>query len=277
VVPRYCAHCGRPLAVAAAFCPACGGKVGAPVGAVLPSSAPGVGRDAGLPRTSGWATSAGLGPVRVRAQEVEAFRRLRWAAAVGLVGSLVGLGLAASPLSTGLVSFSSPSAGPILGSGAPAALAAVFGISVAFVLAEFVLLRMGFRRLAAHDGSFATPSSLALVAVVGLAVVAVGVGLFLEALARAIACVGAGSPLTVPCLANGWLWGSVPLLLVGGVAGLVGLVGVLVGVWRLGARYDDVAFKIAAVLLVLPILAIAGQLLLLVGISGQLRSGESSE
>jgi hypothetical protein len=54
------------------------------------------------------------------------------------------------------------------------------------------------------------------------------------------------------------------LLFVVAIVLLIGAIGLLIGIWRLGTRYQEGLLKVAAILLILPVLNIVGFVLILV-------------
>ena len=84
------------------------------------------------------------------------------------------------------------------------------------------------------------------------------------ALEQAITCAGSGNPITSACLNVGTLLGIVAVMGITAIIILVGYIGLLIGIWRLGSRYSSDGFKVGAVLLIFPVLSVAGAILILV-------------
>jgi len=124
------------------------------------------------------------------------------------------------------------------------------------------LYREAFRGLAVQDARFSTPSKLVLLEIIGLAlIVVVGLAIF-YVLLQAINC-AAGAPITTACLPVGTLLGLVGLIFVLLIVVLIGLIGFLLGVWRLGTRYNNSLFNVAAILLIFPVLNLVAVILIL--------------
>ncbi len=105
---------------------------------------------------------------------------------------------------------------------------------------------------------------LVLLIFVGIAIVlAVGVAL-LALVFQAITCAGAGNPVTSACLNLGTFLDLILLLGVAAILALIGYIGLLIGIWRLGTRYGESLFKVGAVLLIIPLLSVIGVILILV-------------
>lgn len=205
-----------------------------------------------------------------RAYDVKALGAVRWAAVLGLVGGVIGLVAITLPGFTSFLLVNSTSNGPVLSLSTPAVFGAYVGAAAALAVVALLLYRRGFRALAEVSAEFSTPSTLALVALIGVVLVFAGLGLLLAALAQAISCAGAGNPITSSCLLTGGFWGGIALVLVGALVALVGYIGVLIGIWRLGSRYDRATFKVGAILLIIPYLSVVGYLLILVGTTQEL-------
>ena len=151
----------------------------------------------------------------------------------------------------------------------------LFGVAGVFVFIELVLFRFAFHDQAGVDRRFSTPATLALLALIGIILVLVGAGLVIGGLYQAVHCAGAGNPLTRACLPVGLFFGGVALLLIGALVALVGFIGILIGIWRLGTRYDEVLFKVGAILLIIPFVNLVGAILILIGAHSSRRKIES--
>jgi hypothetical protein len=276
----FCSVCGRRLPFPAAFCAGCGT-------AVPPTSsaaAPPAGTSPPLPTFSSPTVSAfPSAPVSRGAPlsgeplglpDRTALSRVEFAAILSLVGVIFGLAVSAVTNLGGLVSATTGSSGVVVRLPPVALLVGVVVTSVAVELAGLFFYRTAFRTLAPVDRRFSTPSGLALVAIVGLVLAVLGVGLFLAALYEAVHCVGAGNPITQACLFTGTFYGGTALLAIGAIVAVVGYIGVLVGIWRLGSRYERSLFKVGAILLLIPYLNLVGAILIWAGARGARREVE---
>jgi ABC-type dipeptide/oligopeptide/nickel transport system permease subunit len=60
----------------------------------------------------------------------------------------------------------------------------------------------------------------------------------------------------------------VALVAIGGVLSLIGAIGgVLLGLWRVGGRYDQTILKVAAIFVIVPLLSIVSPILVIIGVS----------
>lgn len=201
-----------------------------------------------------------------------ALGRVRLAAVVGLAASIAGIVSlvvfeAAVPPFTATGSLSSNGTGPgtTFNFAFPSTIVVFAVIGLVAVVSEYLLFWSGFRALSPDAPEFSTPSTLALFAVVGVTIAILGALVVLYALAQASPCFTSVSPGSSPCFLTGGFWAGIAGLALGGILGLIGVIGVLIGIWRLGTRYDNVLLKVAAVLLIVPYVSVAGDILLLVG------------
>jgi hypothetical protein len=266
---RFCANCGQPVVPGSAFCPSCG----APVAGVVPPPAAPASTPAGMPlNASAYAgypavTGSDRGPSpATRPADLLALSSVTIAAIIGLVGTIASLAtlfvrsatsISAATQSNGSVSFT-------LSATQLDVLAAAAGVGLLFWIAEVLLYRRAFRTLARHDPRLSTPSILMMVALIGLAIiVAAGAGLVVL-LYQAVQCAGPGNPITTACLNFSGAGGLGLLLGLGAVLAVIGYIGLLVGIWRLGTRYGESMFQAGAVLLLFPFLNVIGVILILV-------------
>lgn len=217
-----------------------------------------------------------MSPAATVAADRYAIGQVRLAAILALIGGLLYVAQLIVGDFSSLLAASTTSSGGVIVVLPPAYV--LFGLLLglaAIVLVEFLLFRSAFHRLLGPDRRFSTPSALALVGFIGYLMLILGGALLIAAIYAAVTCVGSGNPLTQACLFTGAFWGGLALLLIGAIIALVGYIGVLVGIWRLGTRYEDGTFKVAAVLLIFPLLNIVGAILVLVACGGALRRVES--
>jgi hypothetical protein len=199
-----------------------------------------------------------------RAAEVSALSRVTLAAAFAIADQLLGIIILAFTNVYGLISVTTTSSGATISLPSPWLWVGYLLGGAVLSLTEILLFRAAFHGLAREDHTFSTPASLAIVAFVGLVLALAGLGLFLKALYDAVACAGSGVPITSACLITGTFWGAVSLLGIGALLALIGYIGILIGIWRLGTRYADSLFKVGAILLIFPYLNLVGGVLILV-------------
>ncbi len=201
----------------------------------------------------------------MRRADREGLTQLRRAAFVSLVAALLGVINTLLQEYAPIVQVSPTTTGPNLHVGSTAPLWAGLAIGLPLLGLELLFLRFAFRALLRFDTTFSTPSGLSLLALAGLPILAAGYALLIAALLQAVGCAGAGNPVSLSCLLTPTFSGAVGLLVIGGLLTLIGYVGVLVGIWRFGTHFDNGLFKAGAILLIFPLLALVGAILLLVG------------
>lgn len=220
----------------------------------------------------GWGTPPpGWGPQSrtppSKPTDLEALRRFKLASIVSIVGTAAGFLYPLVASLSGQYSIAIPTAGGSVTLNATAVYAA-FGTAVVGMLLGFVgllLMRMGFVALRKVDSRFESTPTFALVAMIGFLLLAGGVGLFIGWLVPFVSCVNGASTVPAGCVNVGTLLGAVALLGIGGLLLLIGGIGTLIGVWRLGDRYNDGLFKAGAILLIF--LGVVGSILILIAAS----------
>jgi hypothetical protein len=137
-------------------------------------------------------------------------------------------------------------------------------------LAAIMVLAMGLRDLRKVDqDAFSVPSTLILVMIIGVLVAAAGV----FPLFNSISGVIAKAPVTTGATPSSDFLAAIESLIldflilgIGGLLVLVGFVGgQILGLWRVGSRYDQVIIKLGAIFVVVPYLNVAAPVLVLVG------------
>jgi hypothetical protein len=280
-----CGRCGGLAPVGATFCPFCGASLRAPVPhpPLVSTSAPGVyvpatpyaesstGSTPTGPSPFGYsggfapAPRAGASSPETREADLSALSYVWWAAVVVLCSDAVSFLVFLLPASTSTV---------VTG----AAIGSFFHFGTAFYLlvlgsgvlsiVNVLLLRAAFGRLSPVDGRFSTPRKLALVLLIGVVVALIGLAVFIQALQQLGSCiVNANGTFSGSCGALGNLALGELILLPGAILVLVGYLGCLLGIWRFGIRYQEGSFKVGTILLLIPLVSVAGAVLLLIAAS----------
>ncbi|MCI4372532.1 MAG: zinc ribbon domain-containing protein, partial [Thermoplasmata archaeon] len=268
-----CPRCGGLAPTGASFCPFCGSSLTAPVAApasFAPStpgyyvlSAPPTAGSPGMtlvpPPPPGSFLPTDLRVPNPSTREVDrtALTYLRWGAAV-LVGS--GVVSFLSLMGPGILD-PTGAAGPGIGPGVGPFFYAEAIVSGAVALVEVMLFREVFRRLAPVDSRFEMPRSLTQFLLAGIGIVAVGVGFLIAGEHSVVGCTSNLPPAGIPsgCQVPWTLFAAGFVLLAGAVVVLIGLIGLLLGIWRLGSRYENDLFKAGTLLLIFPILNVVGK------------------
>ena len=153
------------------------------------------------------------------------------------------------------------------------AIGAFVGLVIEVI--TFLQLRMGFKTLSTVDRPhFHTPSLLTLLLLISLPIVIVGVVIEFAGLVpffnTALQQQQSGQNATTPAsfAGLGEFFAGAALGFIGGIIAIIGFIGgVMLGVWRLGNRYDEMVFKVAAILLIIPLLDVVSPILILIGTS----------
>jgi hypothetical protein len=269
VAARFCPYCGSTVVSGGTFCPSCGANLTATATAPgSPGASPMFAPPGGAPIPPGVPPSVLYAPktAETRGVDLDALSKVATAAAVGLISEAVGLiALFATP-SAGLFTISMTPAGTTISANTSGL--EVFGLLIAvgtlLTVIELLYYRGAFKTLEGTDGRFKTPSTLVLVLLIALPFVLLGLLGLVYAIYNAIACAGAGNPISPSCLSGGGLLAVLGLLLITGILAVIGYIGLLVGIWRLGTRYDASGFKVGAILILIPLLNVVGAILILV-------------
>lgn len=267
----FCPACGQPSPIGTTQCPRCGSAI---PGLAAAPSAPFAGTPAAVP--SAWSPFAPPPTVSTKAAERSAARLLRIAFVINLIGVLLAnvVPQVVSAL-TGGSGFSL--VGPF--GARSASLTSLFYVigaitAVGFFIgaASWWLGHRAFVDLKPADSNFNTPAALTLVGLVGLVLLGLGYLVFLGELGSLVQCVGTGSGNLTPtpnCFTGqlGALLGALALLGIGLILALIGVIGYILGLWRVGTRYQETLIQVGAILTIFPVLNFIGYILLLVGIS----------
>ncbi len=245
---RFCPFCGQPTVPEGTFCVSCGASPGESTspsgraedrGGSIPRVTPILQNQPPPPLPLGGTSDGDL-------DDQYALTRVNTAAIIGLVGVLVGL--------AALVPLPSASLGE---------LGFLTVVTVVLALLELVAFRRAFTTLAFHDPRFSNPARYVQLLLVLVPVLLVTFLAFLWMISQAGPCLGWYGALP-NCVSFGTaaIFGATFGIL--GVIAVIGFLGLLIGIWRLGTRYNSATFKVAAVLFPFPMLNVVAMILLLV-------------
>ncbi len=226
---RFCPFCGQPTVPKGTFCASCGASLGestSPSGRAedREGSIPQVTPILQFPHAS--ALDGGL-PTDARSADLDALTNVGNAAVLSLLGVLVGLALLLSLSGTNLLT-----------------LGALLVVSAILTLLELMFFRRAFTALGEHDPGFSNPARWVQVLLVTFPVLLVTLFAFGWLVAQASSCGGGSGVFLPPCTYQG---AAVIIMAAVGIAGLValiGFIGLLIGIWRLGTRYNAAGFKV---------------------------------
>lgn len=221
------------------------------------------------------ASGAALRPQVGPSVDLTALARVRLASLLGLLSSAVSAMILVTLFtlpgevtsSSGASSSGLSSSGGVtlhfssLGTAGLIASLGLVPVLIGIVVVLLFLFALG--ELSRASATFRMPARFAVVALGGLAVVVVGLLLLQVGLAQEGSCSLSWSLYHNPCLSQAAAWVGAVLAGVGLFPAVAGILGIEVGVWRLGVRYAVPMLKVGAVLLVVPFASIAGYLLVL--------------
>lgn len=212
------------------------------------------------------------------ADERRALSRITWYAALFLVSALVGAVAAVGVFSSFAAGGLGFYLGASIGSSGPTAqqlqamaqgfqyLTELIPIVLIVGVVSLILLWTGFRGLLkAGARSLSLPSKLTLVAMIAWVLLLPGTLLVWTTIVPVMAFI---APRTVPpaSLVDSLILGVI-LAVIGGVLSLIGTIGgVILGLWRVGVRYDQTILKVAAILVIIPFLSIVSPILVIIGV-----------
>ncbi len=268
----FCSHCGRPIPAAAVFCPSCGASTtpsGAQAGVPLPPS-PGYLPYGGVTAPTfaqPYPRPAGPSPAD-READRRALSSVNLAAILGLVSAAIGLVSLFTNQATSLVTSTTTSSGTTYSVDLAVlyTVAALAAIGFVLGIVELILYRRAFKLLDRMDSSFGTPATLVLLALISIFLLILTFAGLLGLLAQSLSCAGSSGGSAGGCVNFGALLGLLGIVIVLAILVFVGYIGLLIGIWRLGNRYDEGLFKAGAILLIFPVLDLVGLVLILVAV-----------
>jgi len=146
----------------------------------------------------------------------------------------------------------------------------VVPLIAAINIVSLVVLTIGFRELREVDRpAFSLPSTLMILMVVGGIITVVGVVPFLSGISNIIAQAPtstSAAPSAAFFSAIAPFFFALTLFAIGGLLAFIGLIaGLILGLWRVGSRYDQTIIKLGAIFAIIPVLDIAAPVLVIVG------------
>ena len=140
---------------------------------------------------------------------------------------------------------------------------------LAIALVGDALLTMALRDLAKVDNSkFSLPWKFMIVLIIGVALLAGGLIPVFNQIPNIIAQAptGPGAPSAAFFSAISTLIFAAVLAVIGGIMALIGTIGgQILGLWRVGSKYDETIIKVGAIFVIIPLLNFVAPLLILIG------------
>lgn len=183
---------------------------------------------------------------------------------IGLYFSFTGAGFISSPITCvgSSCSVSGAAEALIVGQAALSIVGLIIGV---VVLLRF---RAAFRTLVPFDFRFRSPGSLSILAVIGIVLIALGEIISIAVIAGLFSsCSSLNSTACSTAVINdvGGLLGAVAAIGLGALLLLIGGIMVLIGLWRMGTRYNEGLIKVGAILLIIPFADVVAPFLLYFG------------
>jgi uncharacterized membrane protein len=142
----------------------------------------------------------------------------------------------------------------------------VVGFLVALIaLVLYVLSFSAFRKV---QDNFGGPRALVVVGLVGTLLVFLGLAEVLQQFLATASCLGTNSPTS--CVSLSTFYGAVLAIFFGFILAIVGWIGLVIGLYRIGKRYDSTITKVGAILTIIPVLTLIAPILILAGVSSSL-------
>jgi hypothetical protein len=268
--PPTCPVCGKPLAAEGAYCPWCGATVGRSTQQVAAPPPAAFSPWRSLGRYAPYIPSravTGVSEASHRNTDVAALSTMTKAATFGIVDSLGGIMLLIAlrlyPNALSVVT-SNPTGSTLdLYTDPIYLILALALVGLVLVLFELLYCRIAFRTLSTHDSRFNLPGKFVLLSLIGTGLLGLSIAAFVGLFYQAVSCAGTGNPVPANCFSATGALGILILLAISSILSVVGFIGLMVGVWRLGARFKARGFSIGAILLFFPFINLAGWTLIL--------------
>ncbi|MCI4351003.1 MAG: DUF973 family protein [Thermoplasmata archaeon] len=209
-------------------------------------------------------------PVEV---EISGIRRIQAGAIAGILGIAMG---AIAPvyliffIGAALTSSTSGSGSVSNAYTVIAGLITIAFVGVALLFVSVLLYVAGFAKLRRADRQFGAPLALSVIGLIGLLILATEVGILAVFALQVLNCGGPGH-WTAACVTISPVTVDPTYLLLGLAVGIVGWIGLILGLYRVGRRYSSTITRVGAILYVIPLADIVAPVLILVGSRGILR------
>jgi hypothetical protein len=140
----------------------------------------------------------------------------------------------------------------------------IFGALISFI--SLILYAVSFNKFRKVTSGYGGPMALVIVGAVGLLLILVGFAIVLSDFLSAIACAQSGA--TSSCLDFTQVAGAVLAIFGGLFFTFLGVIGLLIGVYRIGKRFDSTTAKVGAILSILPVVGLVAPIVIIVGMQG---------
>jgi MFS family permease len=152
-------------------------------------------------------------------------------------------------------------------------LVAVLSVGFLVAIVAVVLYLLSFVAFRKVQNGFGGPMGLVVVGILGMFLIFVGFVDVLQQFLAAASCLAHNT--TSDCISVGSLYGAVLAVFFGFIFALVGWIGLILGIYRIGKRYGSAVTRVGAILMIVPIANLVAPILILVGVHASLRSVET--
>lgn len=203
------------------------------------------------------------------ATERSGIRLARLAALLSLLGLVVAL---AAPLAFLVVlGLHIPIIGTSFGSAAFTIVIleermAIILVGVLLMLGALTLYLLAFAKIRRNADGFGAPMVLTLLGLLGAFLLVLGAGLILGQVYSAVNC--AAGAAVGSCISLSTVAAGVYAILGGLFLAFLGWIGLILGLYRMGKRYDSGLTKVGAILYIIPFLNLVATILVFIGIHG---------
>ena len=165
---------------------------------------------------------------------------------------------------------------PSVAAGLVTGLFVVVLVGLIFAILAVLKFRSAFQALVPVDYRFRSPASLSILVIIGAILLLLGFGLLLAGAVGVLGSCGSNYNYT-NCYnqvtsSAGLLLGGIAAAGLGVLIAFIGEILVLIGIWRLGTRYNESMLKIGAIFVIIPFLDIVAPFLIYFGASQALKA-----
>ncbi|MCI4372091.1 MAG: DUF973 family protein [Thermoplasmata archaeon] len=131
------------------------------------------------------------------------------------------------------------------------------------ILASIVLYLISFNTFRKVSPGFGGPVTLVILGLIGVLFIVLGFALVLSDFYRAVACAAAGASSS--CLDLAQLAGAVLTIFLGFILAVLGWIGLVLGLYRIGKRYGSTITIVGAILTIIPFAGLVAPILVIIG------------
>jgi hypothetical protein len=142
----------------------------------------------------------------------------------------------------------------------------VLAVGLALLVIAIILYLASFAAFRRVQPGFTGPLVLGIVGALGFLLILGGVASYLSQIFSAVACSQVNAPAS--CVNFTSIFIALGAVLLGALLALIGWIGLIIGIYRIGKRYHSTLTKVGAILYIVPVLNIIAPILVFIGVSG---------